>query len=106
MSSLIELNAENFDTTINKEGLCVVRFWAPWCAPCRMVAPIFNQLSIDMKESATFAEVNIDDNPSIASRYAIRSIPTTVVYKEGMPIDSLVGAASLPNFKDLVLKHL
>lgn len=106
MSTVIALNTDNFDTAINQAGLCVVRFWAPWCAPCRMVTPVFNQLSVDMKGSAIFAEVNIDDSQSIAGKYAIRSIPTTVIYKEGLPIDTLVGATSLSYFKEFVLKHL
>ncbi|MBC8955034.1 co-chaperone YbbN [Xenorhabdus sp. PB62.4] len=79
MSTLIELTEANFDSVINMKGICVVRFWAPWCGPCRAVAPTFSQLSNDMKENATFGEVNIDDFQNIAVKYSIRSIPTTLV---------------------------
>ncbi|OTA18279.1 thioredoxin [Xenorhabdus vietnamensis] len=106
MSTLIELTEENFDSVVGIEGLCVVRFWAPWCGPCRTVAPTFNQLSIDMKDSATFGEVNIDEVQAIAMKYGIRSIPTTLVYKNGQPVDSLIGIASLSQFKNMVSQNL
>lgn len=106
MSTVIELNNENFNTTISNKDVCVVRFWAPWCAPCRMVAPTFQQLSKEMSEHAQFAELNIDEAQQLAAKYGIRSIPTTLVYKNGIPVDSLVGAASLSQFKDFVSKNI
>lgn len=106
MSTLIELTEDNFDSVVGTKGFCVVRFWAPWCGPCRAVAPTFNQLSIDMKDSATFGEINIDEANNIAMKYGIRSIPMTIVYKDGQPIDSLVGVASLTQFKNMVSKNL
>ncbi|PHM36625.1 thioredoxin [Xenorhabdus mauleonii] len=107
MSNLIELVENNFDNVVSPEtDISVVRFWAPWCGPCRMVAPIFEKLADDMSESATFGEVDIDEAPSIAARYGIRSIPTTVVFKNGKPVDAMVGVASLTQFKDMVSKAL
>ncbi|WP_319925199.1 thioredoxin [Xenorhabdus littoralis] len=107
MSNLIELVENNFDDVVNPNtGISVVRFWAPWCGPCLMVAPIYEKLADEMNKSATFGEVNIDDVPSIAARYGIRSIPTTVVFKNGKPVDVLVGVASLTQFKDVVSKAL
>ncbi|MBC8944957.1 MULTISPECIES: thioredoxin [Xenorhabdus] len=106
MNTLIELTEKNFDSVVNTKGICVVRFWAPWCGPCRAVAPTFSQLSNDMKASATFAEVNIDEAYDIAMKYGIRSIPTTLVYKDGLPVDSLIGVASLSQFKDMVSQNL
>ncbi|MDX7985871.1 thioredoxin [Xenorhabdus sp. 12] len=107
MSNLIELVENNFDNVVSPDtDVSVVRFWAPWCGPCRMVAPIFEKLAEDMGESATFGEVDIDEAPSIAARYGIRSIPTTVVFKNGKPVDAMVGVASLTQFKDMVSKVL
>ncbi|WP_340615363.1 thioredoxin [Xenorhabdus entomophaga] len=106
MSTLIELTEDNFDSVVDTKGICVVRFWAPWCGPCRAVAPTFNQLSIDMKDSATFGEINIDNANNIAMKYGIRSIPMTIVYKDGQPVDSLVGVASLTQFKNMVSQNL
>ncbi|MBC8951564.1 thioredoxin [Xenorhabdus sp. PB62.4] len=106
MSTLIELTEDNFDSVVGTKGICVVRFWAPWCGPCRAVAPTFNQLSIDMKDSATFGEINIDEAYNITMKYGIRSIPTTLVYKDGQPVDSLVGIASLTQFKNMVSQNL
>ncbi|SFU74165.1 thioredoxin [Xenorhabdus koppenhoeferi] len=107
MSNLIELFENNFDDVVTSNTkISVVRFWAPWCGPCRMVAPIFEKLSEDMGKSATFGEVDIDEAPSIAARYGIRSIPTTVVFKDGKPVDALVGVASLSQFKEMLSKVL
>ncbi|CDL80564.1 thioredoxin [Xenorhabdus szentirmaii] len=107
MSNLIKLIEDNFDDVITPDSqISIVRFWAPWCGPCRMVAPIFEKLSEDMGKKAIFGELDIDESPSIAARYGIRSIPTTVVFKNGKPVDALVGVASLSQFKDLVSKAL
>ncbi|WP_426575871.1 thioredoxin family protein [Xenorhabdus stockiae] len=106
MSTLLELTEENFDSVVSAKGVSVVRFWAPWCEPCRMVAPTFKQLSIDMKDKATFGEIDIEQFNTIAMKYGIRGIPTTYIYKDGKPVDSIVGVASLSQFKNMVARNL
>jgi thioredoxin 1 len=69
----------------------VVDFWAPWCGPCRAVTPILEQLAAD-HERVLFAKVNIDENPSFASRYGVLSIPTAILFEHGEPQETVVGA--------------
>ena len=86
-----ELNASNFDATIS-EGVTLVDFWAPWCGPCRMVAPVVEELSKDYDGRANICKVNTDEEQDIAVKYGIRSIPTLLVFKNGEIVDQIVGA--------------
>jgi thioredoxin 2 len=69
----------------------VVDLWAPWCGPCRMVAPIIDELAAEMAGRVRFAKVNIDENPATASRFGVRSIPTLLVIRNGREVDRIVG---------------
>jgi thioredoxin 1 len=70
----------------------VLDFWAPWCGPCRKVEPILEQLEADSRGKVEFAKVNIDENPLVATRYGVLSIPTAIVFAGGEPRDTLIGA--------------
>lgn len=80
----------------------VVDFWAPWCAPCRAVAPVFAKLAEEFGERARFASVNIDASPAIARRYAVRSIPTILVLRDGRVVGSAIGAQPADHLRQLV----
>jgi thioredoxin 2 len=69
----------------------VVDMWAPWCGPCRMVAPIIDELAAEMAGRIRFAKVNVDENPATASRFSVRSIPTLLVIRDGREVDRIVG---------------
>ena len=69
----------------------LVDFWAPWCGPCRMVAPVVEELSEEYDGKMEFVKLNTDDNPITAGKYGIRSIPTLLVFKEGEPVGKIVG---------------
>ncbi|WP_458700735.1 thioredoxin [Sulfurospirillum sp. 1307] len=93
MGKYLELSASNFDETI-KEGIVLVDFWAPWCGPCRMLAPVIEELAEDFDGKAKICKVNTDEEQDIAVKYGIRSIPTMLFFKDGELVDQMVGASS------------
>ena len=92
MSKYIELTNENFDENIN-EGVALVDFWAPWCGPCRMLAPVIEQLAEEFDGKAKICKVNSDEQTDLATKYGIRSLPTMLFMKDGKIIDQLIGAS-------------
>jgi thioredoxin 1 len=94
---MLELNKNNFDSEI-KSGKTVIDFWAPWCGPCKAVAPIFEELSKEMKD-VKFVKVNVDEAQEIAAQYHVQSIPTFVVFKEGKQVGTLMGNTSKDQLK-------
>lgn len=87
-----ELTDQNFDKEIQNSKIPVlVDFWAEWCGPCRSFAPILAEFAEQMKDKVKVAKLNIEDNPEIASKMAIRSIPTLLLFKEGKIVDTKVG---------------
>ncbi len=92
MSEPIAVNDSNFDQVVLKADLPVlVDFWATWCAPCRMVAPVVEGLAKEYEGKVSFAKVDVDQNPKTASRYGIMSIPTLLLFKKGEPVSHIVG---------------
>ena len=90
---VFEVTDETFDRDVLQADTPVVLdFWAPWCVPCRKVEPILAQLEAAARGRVEFAKVNIDENPLVAARYGVLSIPTAIVFADGQPRDTLVGA--------------
>ena len=93
MAKYIELTASNFEETLN-EGVSLVDFWAPWCGPCRMIAPVIEELAADFEGKAKICKVNTDEEQDISVKFGIRSIPTIMFFKDGKMVDQIVGAQS------------
>ena len=95
MGQVKEVNAQEFEQLIGDSSVPVlVDFWAPWCAPCRMIAPIVDEIASDKGDSLQVVKVNIDEEQAVARKYSIRSIPTLLIFKDGEVQDTLVGAMS------------
>ncbi len=85
---------QSFATDVlGSDGPVLVDFWAEWCGPCRMIAPALEEISKEMGERVTVAKLNIDDNPDAPARYGVRGIPTMILFKNGEPAATKVGAA-------------
>ncbi len=105
MGKYTELNASNFDSTVSK-GVSLVDFWAPWCGPCRMIAPVIEELADDFEGKANICKVNTDDEQDVAVKYGIRSIPTILFFKDGELVDQMVGASSKQILTDKINSFL
>lgn len=92
MGKYIELTSENFD--VAKEGVALVDFWAPWCGPCRMLAPVIDELAEEFDGKAKICKVNTDEAQDLAAEFGIRSIPALLFFKDGQVVSQLIGAQS------------
>ncbi|MGC1307474.1 MAG: thioredoxin [Phormidesmis sp.] len=103
--------AQVTDSTFKQEVLeneapVLVDFWAPWCGPCRMVAPVVDEISEQYDGKVKVVKVNTDENPSVASQYGIRSIPTLMIFKGGQRVDMVVGAVPKTTLANTLEKYL
>ena len=87
---ITELNDNNFEEEI-KEGVTLVDFWAPWCAPCMMQGPICEQVAKTVGDTATVAKMNVDEGQNVATKFGIRAIPTLILFKDGQVVQQFVG---------------
>jgi thioredoxin 1 len=89
-----------------KSGVVLVDFWATWCAPCRRIAPIVDQLADEYRGRATVAKVDIDENPMTPSKFMVRGIPTLLLFKDGDLKETVVGLANKDDLAKMIDKHL
>jgi thioredoxin 1 len=100
-AATLHLTEQNFDETLNnQQGLMMVDFWAEWCGPCRAIAPILEDLTRESGGKVALAKVNVDENPGLAARYGIRSIPTILLVKQGKVADQVIGAVPKAKIKE------
>ena len=89
---VLHLTDRSFDEAVLANPAMVVDFWAPWCGPCRVVAPVLDELAREYEGRATVAKVNVDEQAALAGRFGVRSIPTLLFFKDGAVVDQVVGA--------------
>lgn len=107
MSEVTEVKEADFKEVVLESELPVlVDFWAPWCGPCRMVAPVVEEIAQQYEGKVKVVKLNTDENPQIASQYGIRSIPTLMVFKDGEKKDMVVGAVPKTTLSNTLEKHL
>ncbi|RLI88851.1 MAG: thioredoxin [Archaeoglobales archaeon] len=106
MTKPIELNAGNFEEVISSNENVVVDFWAEWCAPCKIIAPIIEELAKEYAGKVVFAKLDTDRNQLIALQFGISAIPTLIYFKRGKPVDSIVGALPKRELKHWIEKNL
>jgi thioredoxin 1 len=99
-ASTLHLTEQTFDEALAQQhGILMVDFWAEWCGPCRAIAPVLDDLVRESAGALALAKVNVDENPGLAARYGIRSIPTILLVKEGKVADQVVGAVPKAQIK-------
>jgi thioredoxin 1 len=102
--AIVNVSDQSFKTEVEATGTVLVDFWAPWCGPCKMIAPILEELDKELTD-LKIAKLNVDDNPESAARFGVMSIPTLIVFKDGQPVDKIVGFQSKDALKNVVSRH-
>ncbi|MEO5657289.1 MAG: thioredoxin [Nitrospiria bacterium] len=103
MGQALKVDTATWEGAVLKApGLIMVDFWAAWCRPCQMIAPTVEELAVEYAGKLTVAKLNTDENPDVASRYQIMGIPTLMFFRDGKPVEKIVGAASKQQFKEKI----
>ncbi len=105
-AGVVKLDSSSFDNFLNTDLPVLVDFWADWCMPCRMMTPVMEKLAQAYAERALFGKVNVDENPQIASRYGIMSIPHFLIFKNGTRVEKIVGAVGRDPLENAIKKYL
>ncbi len=104
---IINVTDESFDNDVLKaSGPVLVDFWAPWCGPCKQIAPILDEVAAEKQGEVTIAKINIDDNPNTPGKYGVRGIPTLMLFKDGNVQGTKVGAVSKAKLIEFIDEHL
>lgn len=104
--SVLHITDDTFQAEVlEHKGLVLVDFWAPWCAPCRMLGPIFEELGEEMGEKIRIAKVNVDEERSVAQKYGIMSIPTVFLVKDGEVVETMIGVQPKESYLEAIEKH-
>ena len=99
--SVIHFNNETFASQVKQgSGTALVDFWAPWCGPCQMMGPVLEQLSAEYEGKAKIVKVDIDESMDLAQKYRIMSVPNMIIFKDGAPVDAVIGAVPANHLKE------
>ena len=103
--NVLEIDDSSFDAEVlQSEKPVLVDFWAPWCGPCRAIAPIVEELSVNFGDKVKFMKCNVDDNPVTPTKFGIKSIPTLLFFKEGEVLDKIVGIVAKSKLEEMINK--
>lgn len=102
----VHVNDNNFEETVKKHSLVLIDFWAPWCGPCRTLAPAIEELNKDYAGKVLFGKLNVDENPQTAECFQVFSIPTLLIMKNGQEVDRIVGCVPKKHIETALNKHL
>ncbi|MDQ0220128.1 thioredoxin [Peribacillus cavernae] len=102
--SIVHATDQSFNTETS-EGLILADFWAPWCGPCKMIAPVLEELDSEMSDKVKIVKVDVDENQETAGRFGVMSIPTLLLIKDGEVVDKVVGFQPKEALAELVSKH-
>ena len=103
--AIVNATDQNFSAETS-QGLVLVDFWAPWCGPCKMIAPVLEELDSEMSDTVKIAKVDVDENPETAGNFGVMSIPTLILLKDGEIVDKVVGFQPKEALAELVKKHV
>lgn len=106
MSDLVFKDQDFEEQVLKSEMPVIVDFWAPWCAPCRIVSPIIEELARDYEGKIKVGKMNVDDHPNASQTYGVMSIPTIMIFKNGEPVKTMIGAQSKENYKRAIEEAL
>jgi thioredoxin 1 len=104
--AIVNISDQTFKSEVETGGTVLVDFWAPWCGPCRMIAPVLEELDKEIGDQVKIAKLNVDENPESASRFGVMSIPTLIVFKDGQPVDKVIGFQPKDSLKSVVSRHM
>lgn len=98
----VEVTVDNFDALINSDSPTLIDFWAPWCGPCRALGPTIEELATEFQGKSVVGKLNVDDHPTLASKFGVSSIPSVMIFKNGQVIETLVGLRPKATYAEIL----
>jgi thioredoxin 1 len=104
--AIVNVTDQSFAAEVENGGTVLVDFWAPWCGPCKMIAPVLEEIDSEVGDKLKIAKLNVDENPDTSGRFGVMSIPTLMMFKDGEVVEKLVGFQPKEQLMDVLNKHI